>query len=288
MREFNHFEIAIRYNKKDKFKIVENPTYGWAADPFLVDYCGEIYLFAEIFLYKSERNGVIAYRKIKRNGDMTPWTISMDKHWHLSYPNVFVNDNKLFMVPESYQLEEVALYELNKIPNEWVKIRSIVINEELCDSTFFTYKDGQKYMFTFEKGGVSPNGIGWLYKINNGIATERIYLSNSLEGTRCGGKVIVENDKYIRVGQNCANGYGSGLIFYEIDSVWPCYREHEIYRIDASDIKPNVKSDRNYTGIHTYNRLGNMEVIDLKYSSSTQEENEASERVRKVFLNKYE
>lgn len=289
MKTFHHYDIAIRANRNEKFKIIDNPSYGWAADPFLVEFENTIYLFAEIFLYKSERNGVIGYRKINRNGELGEWTISMDKHWHLSYPNVYVENDKLLMVPESYQLEEVAEYELIAFPDKWKKKRTIIPNVEFCDSTFLEYKDGNKYMFTFERGAISPHGIGWLYKIENGMATERQYLSDSLEGTRCGGKLISNAGRYIRVGQNCTREYGGGLIFYEIDAVWPEYSEHEIKRIEIDDIDLDKEQiNRKYTGVHTYNKLQNIEVIDLRYASSTDEENEASERVHRVFLNKYE
>ena len=79
--------------------------------------------------------------------------------------------------------------------------------------------------------------------------------------------------------------YGSGLIFYEIDSLWPDYREHEIRRVSPEDIHPGW-SER-YCGVHTYNRLGDMEVIDLKEATFSAEEYEAQQRVRQVFLDKY-
>lgn len=286
MKIFHHYDIAYRNNKDDVFKVINNPPYGWAADPFLVEYEGAIYLFAEIFLYKSERNGVIGYRKYFGMDDWGPWTITMDKHWHLSYPYVFVDNGNLYLIPESYQLEEVVLYQLVCFPNNWKKVKTIIPNVEYCDSTLLKWKDGAEYIFTFEREAISPKGKGWIYKLMDGVATEGQFISDSLEGTRCGGKVIVEGNRYIRVGQNCSREYGGGLIFYEIDSVWPNYSEHELFRVEPSNIEGNFK--KAYCGVHTYNRLGDLEVIDLRYESSTAEENEASERVHKVFLNKYE
>lgn len=285
MKIFHHYDIAFRTNPNEKFKLVDSPKYGWTADPFLVEYQGEIYLFAEIFLYKSERNGVIGYSKYE-NGKFGDWVVTMDKHWHLSYPNVFTEKGTLYMVPESYQLEEVVLYELEAFPNKWKKVKELVANKEYCDSTFIDYSDGMKYMFTFERDVRTPHGKGLIYKINNWRCEDSLVLSDSLEGTRCGGKIIQEDGKFIRVGQNCTREYGGGLIFYEIDSVWPEYKEHEIKRLEPEDI--DVDSNTNYCGVHTYNKLGDIEVIDLRYESSTKEENEASERVHKVFVDKYE
>ena len=58
VKKYEHWQIAYREDEGE-FKLVSNPDWAWAADPFLVKYKGEIYLFAELFLYKSERNGVI-------------------------------------------------------------------------------------------------------------------------------------------------------------------------------------------------------------------------------------
>ena len=43
----NHWQIAYRRNPKDEFSLVDNPSWGWCADPFLVEYREEVYLFAE-------------------------------------------------------------------------------------------------------------------------------------------------------------------------------------------------------------------------------------------------
>lgn len=285
MRRFSHYDIAYRIKGEEEYKLVKPPEYGWTADPFLVEYDGKVLLFAEIFLFKSERNGVIGYCEYdgKAFGE---WTISMDRHWHLSYPNVFVLSDKLYMIPESYQLGEVVLYELVEFPDKWKKVRSYISDVEYCDTTLLDYKDGNSYMFTFERMEKNPGGKGFIYKIGEEDIFDKHLFSESLLGARCGGKVIVRDNKYIRVGQNSVREYGAGLVFYEIDSVSPEYKEHEIKRLNPEDIK--VNSEKEYTGLHTYNELNGIEVIDLKYFSSTQEEEEASDRTRKVFLNKYD
>ncbi|MBR5337928.1 MAG: hypothetical protein IK152_08080 [Lachnospiraceae bacterium] len=284
MRKFNHWDITYRNDQHSAFKVVSPPSYGWVADPFLVEYNGEIYLFAEIFLYLSERNGVIGYCKYDGNR-FGEWTVTMDRHWHLSYPFVFVQDEQLYMIPESYQLGEVVLYRLIEFPDRWEKVRSLISDVEYCDSTIFGYKDGKEYMLTFERGKKSPEGCGYIFEVEKDMLTNKQFISDSLEGTRCGGRVIRDGDKYIRIGQDCTREYGESLIFYEIDSVSPLYEEHELYRLTTKDIV--VESKKKYIGLHTYNRLGDLEVIDLKYTACSDEEKLASDRVREVFLNKY-
>ncbi|MBR0092036.1 MAG: hypothetical protein IJP92_10090 [Lachnospiraceae bacterium] len=284
MRAFSHWDVAYRIKTDEIFRVVTPPAYGWVADPFLVEFKGEVLLFAEIFLHLSRRNGVIGYCKYTGNG-FGDWKVTMDRHWHLSYPFVFVKNDHLYMIPESYQLNEVNLYRLNAFPNHWEKVKSYILNVEYCDSTVFTYKDGKTYMLTFERGKIPPFGIEYIYDITDtGVANRRI-VSDRLEGARCAGRVFKDGERYIRVGQNSSEKYGGGLIFYEIDAVCPEYVEHEIYRIDPGNI--NTDKNKEYTGIHTYNQLNDMEVIDLKYQESSSEEEYASDRVRKVFVGTY-
>ncbi len=280
---FFHYHIAYKTKDMEQFQIIPAPSYGWTADPFLVEYKGEIYLFAEIFLYKTERNGKIGYCKYE-NGYFSDWVITMDRHWHLSYPNVYVEKGKLYMCPESYQSGEVSVYELVAFPDCWRKIKTYINDVEYCDSTFWHDGD-ESYMFTYERQGNGVNGRGLLCKIVDDVIQDTKVISENPEGSRPGGNILQNDGKFIRVAQNGTPSYGTGLIFYEIDSFWPDYREHEIQRIYVEDICPEWK-DR-YCGVHTYNILNGITVIDLKEQTYSDEEYEAQQRVRKVFLNKY-
>jgi len=279
---FHHYDIAYR-KRGGAFRVVPPPSYGWTADPFLVAYEGAVYLFAEIFLYKTERNGVIGCCRYDGDG-FGPWMVTMDKHWHLSYPNVSVRDGRLYMVPESYQAEEIAEYVLAAWPDRWEKHRVFAMNREFCDTTFFTFC-GQSYLFTFLRQQPSPHGEGWLYRVVDGKAVDGRKISDALYGARCGGKVFERDGKLIRVAQNAENGYGGSLIFFAIDSVAPEYREHVVGEWHVADVLPDGPG--RYTGIHTYNALGNLEVIDLRYETTSPEEVAASRRAHEMFVDKY-
>ena len=118
---------------------------------------------------------------------------------------------------------------------------------------------------------------------------ERIRFFRNLKGytQKYFGQIVGFSEKTadIRIAQYGVGEYGKGLIIYEIDEVEPVYKEHEVKRVMPEDVP--VESDRKFTGIHTYNSLGDIEVIDLKYTSYSLSEYIARKRVRKVFLNKY-
>ncbi len=281
---FNRWEIAYRRAGEEKFRLIPNPPYGWCADPFLVEFHHTIYLFAEIFLYKSERNGVIGYCTYE-NGRFGSWTVTMDKHWHLSYPNVFVYEDNLYMCPESYQKEEVGVYKLIAFPDHWEKVVSLLENRKYVDTTFLK-REGQEYLFTFQPSFNQYGGFLLQYKIKDCKVSDMHVITNDKSIARPAGNFIEENGKLIRVSQNSANGYGEGLVFSEVDSLFPEYQEHRVRNVYPEDILVEGKQ-RKYIGIHTYNRCQDLEVIDLKYICYSFKEWIARKRVRKVFWNKY-
>ena len=284
MRKFEHWQIAYRENKEEKFKLIPNPKWAWAADPFLVEFKDKIYLFAELFLYKSERNGVIGYCEYQ-NGIFGDWIVTMDRHWHLSYPNVWVYNEKLYMCPETYQAEEVAIYELEAFPNKWRKIHVFLQNDRYVDSTFLKY-DNRDYLFTYHLTKSGIIGELLLYEImKDGTLSEGTCISRDIGKARPGGKIIYQNGEAVRVSQNSINGYGNGLVFSKIENIYPNYKESELLQIYPNDIIGDWKKE--FIGIHTYNCYKNLEVIDLKFVTHSLAESIAKRRVGKVFLNKY-
>lgn len=284
MKKFEHWQIAYRKDKKEKFALIPNPKWAWAADPFLVEFRDKVYLFAELFLYKSERNGVIGFCEYQ-NGFWGDWTVTMDRHWHLSYPNVWVYNEKLYMCPETYQTEEVAIYELEAFPDKWRKVHIFLQNGKYVDSTFMRY-EGRNYLYTYRLTKSGIIGELLLYEIfRDGTLSEGVCISSDIGKARPGGKVIYQNGDIVRVSQNSTNGYGNGLVFSRIEKIYPNYEESEILQIYPNDIIGEWK--REFFGVHTYNRYKNLEVVDLKFRTYSLREYIARKRVRKVFTNKY-
>ncbi len=283
-QRYMHWQIAYRTESNAPFRLVDNPPYAWAADPFLVEYKETVYLFAELFLYCSERNGVVGCCRYE-NGRFGKWQISMDEHWHLSYPNVFVRNDELFMCPESWQKNEVGIYRLAEFPDKWVQTDCLFSNARYVDTTFLE-QEGERYIFTFAPDFIGDKGklLLFLEKGDGSVTGPRV-ITSDISLARPGGNIIRQDGKWFRVSQNCQNSYGEGLVFSEIDSLWPEYKEHVVRRIFPKDL--NIETKKEVLGVHTYNRFGSMEVIDLKYYAPSFSEYMAARRTHKVFLNKY-
>ncbi len=277
--------IAYRENRNQPFQKIDNPNWAWAADPFLVEYSGKIFLFAELFLYGSERNGIIGYCEYNGNG-FSEWTITMDKHWHLSYPNVWVENGQLYMCPETGQMEEIAIYVLESFPNKWRKTKVLKMNGHFVDTTFLDTETG-RYMFTYRnKCAVEDEGLmQFVIDSEWNIESDGKMVSNDKSSARPGGNFLKEDNRVIRVAQDCSSRYGAGLVLSKVNSVWPDYSEEEIRRIYPGDISGNW--DYAINGIHTYNSLHDLEVIDLRYDTQSMKETVARKRIRRVFVDKF-
>lgn len=282
---YMHWQIAFRTSTKDPFRLVPNPSYAWAADPFLVQFNGKIYLFAELFLYQSERNGVIGFCEFK-NGVFSEWQVSMDEHWHLSYPNVFVKQGKLYMCPESYQKKEVGVYELQEFPNQWKQVRTLFSNVQYVDTTFLN-EEGEHFIFTFQPTFQGDAGKLLLFKedIDQKILSDPIEITEDVSLSRPGGNFIKRGRRIYRVSQDSTNFYGEGVVFSEVESLWPIYREHVVKRMTPKNTR--ILTKKKVLGIHTYNKCAGIEVIDLRYYHPSVQEYLAAQRTHKVFLNKY-
>lgn len=281
---YMHWQIAYRISRESPFCLIENPPYAWAADPFLTEYEGRIYLFAELFLYRSERNGVIGY-SIYENGRFGEWQVSMDEHWHLSYPNVYTKNGTLYLCPESWQKNEVGIYKLVEFPDKWVQTDCLMRNVRYVDTTFLDQGE-ERYIFTFAPTFQEDDGQLLLIKEkSDGSRTVPVVLTEDRSLARPGGNILEQDGKLFRVSQNCQDSYGQGLVFSQIDALWPKYQEHVVRRITPGEFP--IETKKELLGVHTYNRYKGLEVIDVKYYEPSLTEYLAARRTHKVFLNKY-
>ena len=247
-----------------EFKIIKNTLRYWCADPFLITVDNKDYVFFEMYDRLKQR-GVIGYREIYSENSFSKIKIAFDIGCHLSYPYIFKNDNNIFIIPESYIANEIAVYKAEHFPDKWTKEKVLVDNIIACDTTFIN----KNYAITFQINldNTSSDAVlfnikdnKWNMTINNPVDTNPAH-------SRCAGKVLKYKDMLIRPAQYGVGGYGNGIVFREILSCTDDeYKEQTISKITVSDICYN--SNKKFDGIHTYNFNNKYEVIDLKIQNS--------------------
>ena len=224
------------------------------ADPFLIEYNGEIYVFFEIekWLNKSSNKikGIIGVAKLINNR-LQYIGIALEDKFHLSFPFVFKYKNDIFMLPESSESNKLFLYKCKKFPLEWVKYK-VLLEGHFVDSILF-FKNDKWYLITLE----------------DRIYTN-IYISESLENTFIFFKTLYKNNKSIgrnggivkniRVAQDCSITYGKQLHFLkykgESEEYLSCFSPFCGYKWDSANIHHFHSIEVNDNIYHIYDAKG--------------------------------
>lgn len=252
---------TILTDRKTVFKAVPNGHGFAAADPFLFEKDGKTFLFAELY-DKKEGLGKIGY-SVFDGRSFSEWTVVISEKWHLSYPNIFEYNGDIYIVPEANESNTLYAYRAVEFPGRWEKCEPFVQGRRFTDTTFLS-TDDSRYAFTYEIG---LSGRDSLLRFNideNGnidTGTE-LNVSDNDGSARPGGRFFYDSDgSLIRTSQDCADDYGSGLVFSRVKDCTPeSYDEEVILKIHPGDIRIN----RHFiSGIHTYNATDSIEAVDF-------------------------
>ncbi len=267
-----HWQIAIRQsatpllNEQDEkaalkqFKWLQSPPNHFWADPFLLEYEGSTWLFFEDFDILQEK-GKIACGRIDDNGDLIEVQTVLERDYHLSFPLVFRHQGKIYMVPESAHHQRVDLFYARHFPEDWV-LEKQLLDVSVVDATLYQHA-GRWWMLASPMAvpGHTPMTCLWTAEQLTGewALAPAGTISNDVHYSRNGGSIFTWEDSHYRISQDCSRGYGTALWFNKILQ-WDArtYKEQPCRRIDGHTI-PGL------LGIHSYNRTGNLEVIDGKF-----------------------
>lgn len=156
------------------------------------------------------------------------------------------------MIPETGSASEVSLWKCTGFPGEWTKVHTLLQGETFHDATLLRHGD-RWWLFVCVAGSYhgdhsselrlyhSPDLVGSPF-----VPHPRNPISLSVEGARPAGNFFEHEGKLIRPAQDCRNGYGRGVILFQVDQL----DEREYRESRRSTISPPPKA----AGLHTLNR----------------------------------
>lgn len=241
----------------------------FVADPFLFAWNGNVWMFFEGMRKGRGDRGVakgVVGCMLYDNGAWSYQGIALEEAYHLSYPQVFEDGGVVYMIPESAQAGEVALYEAEDFPLKWRK-KAVLIRGKYVDSSVLR-KEGRWYLTTTPDDSVSRaelwHSVSLVGPWEKHPASDNVPSTLSLR--RNGGAVFAEGDCTYRVAQDCEGGYGRRLFVIPIECVSAntYFEGTPILMSDAlSWAQPGM--------CHTYNRArrGDLlfEVVDRHYNT---------------------
>lgn len=250
----------IFQNKSDPFIIIKNSFRYWAADPFIIEIEDKVFIFAELFDYVLRR-GILGYCTISNN-KASKWKPIITEPYHLSFPCVFIQDNIIYLMPESNAGKVLTLYKSEKFPHDWQKIEILRSDVKFVDTTPMPIP-WQNYAVTHNIDNMDNPKL-LLIDLNN--KKDDTYIShNDPLRSRPAGHFFYYKKKLIRPAQyseDNGEGYGKSLIFYECNFDGSEYSETEFIEIKPKELCYDKKIHLN--GMHTYNSSEHYEVIDIK------------------------
>jgi hypothetical protein len=156
---------------------------------------------------------------------------------HVSFPFIYQEnkqEDRIFMIPETASIREVALYRPVNFPVKWEKVQ-VLLRGNYVDSHLLK-KDNHYYLFTTEKIDRSTSQ-GYSYQLN-------IYISDNLKGeyrphplnpittgrkySRSGGSILEENSQFYRISQDCFDSYGKEINIFKIIKLTPTEYEENL------------------------------------------------------------
>lgn len=241
-------------------KAIQAPQGVCWADPCLVDDSGRRLLFVEE-LAGRKAGGAIACVELD-NGEARRLGLVLKEPVHLSYPQVFQWQDEWYLTVESSQARRVSLYRATAFPLGWQRIEDLVTSWACVDPTLH-YHDGHWYLFAnVAECGNSTWDELFLFVADQLTGPYRPHPANPIVSdvrrARPAGRLFHYGQSLIRPSQDCAGGYGAGLVFNEVLELSPeRYRERVLSRL-APDWAPGLEA------CHTYSAAGGIEVVDAR------------------------
>ncbi len=241
------------------FNVLKSDKRFWYADPFLFEKDGKTFLFIEMFDNRTEI-GVIGYSELV-NGKFTKPKVILKETFHISYPYIFEKDGEIYMMPESHNDKCIQLYKAVNFPDKWEKSHTLIDDINTADTVL---ENGMLITSVICPENDMSIDLCVYDKDLKPCSYNPVYSHSYTK--RGAGKCFNHNGKRIRPAQSCENQqYGCKLYFNEIEQ---CdsqgYSEKAFTEITPQSI--TTSSSKKITGIHTYARTNEIEIVDIKSS----------------------
>jgi hypothetical protein len=272
--EQDHWNVGIIAQPIEEFvdpravrkpvKWLPTPAPGeFVADPFGWLRDGQLTIFCEHLDYGGDAVGTIAAIQPFGAGPRVPVTIGPVPRVHLSYPAVFEHEGRMLCIPETQGAREVALYELQRFPDQWVKVATLLADSMIVDATLFRHGDHWWLAGASDPGGAHLGADLHLWYAADIVGPWTAHAANPVKtdvgSARPAGFPFVSGGVLYRPAQDSSQTYGSRVVINRVVTLTPTtFREEPAAFVapDAGGPYPD--------GLHTLSAVGGMTLVDGK------------------------
>jgi hypothetical protein len=272
--EHDHWNIGIVEQPIEDFvnaqrerkpvRWLPSPAPGeFVADPFGVVREGRLTVFCEHLNYGGDAIGTIVAIQPFATAPAIPVAIGPVPRVHLSYPSVFEHDGHLLCIPETQGAREVALYGLEKFPDRWVKLTTLIADATVVDATLFSHGDLWWLAAASDPGGAQLGADlhlwyatditgPWIPHPGNPVKTD-------VSSARPAGTPFYSEGVLYRPAQDSSATYGARVVINRVVALTTTtFREEPAAFVDPDPNGPYPD------GLHTLSAVGNMTLVDGK------------------------
>lgn len=183
------------------------------ADPFLYKHNGLLYLFYET---KTDfAPGIIEAKSLDSSGVWRDHGAVIREKFHVSYPQVFSHQGRVFMVPEAAESGCVWLYEGIGSPLNWRRKRALIDNA-LKDPSVFIDERG-----VFILGSTTEDGLSLYFgdDFESEFKCIQVGITRDARHCRNAGRLFEVDGKLYRPFQDCSRMYGESVGLALVESM---------------------------------------------------------------------
>jgi beta-xylosidase len=216
------------------------PSIICKADPFLIESNGNLFMF-----YEQVYRGGIGEIFMTYTSDLKKWfkpVRVLKEDFHLSYPNIFLEEGKYYMIPETGQTNSIRLYTTEEFPKKWKLLKTIIEGAKFVDTNILKHNN-LFYLFTTEVITINKQQE-YILKLfyskeldGNWVEHPKSPISNALNNARCGGQIFELDGDLYRPAQNCEKSYGQNLSIFQIITLTHTDYEEKSYHNDIFNSK---------------------------------------------------
>ena len=230
------------------------------ADPFGIKAENNgIYVFYEKFPFGSNKGlieTVFFDVSLKKWGK--PKTV-IKENYHLSYPYIIKDKGEIYIIPESYQKNEVGIYKCNNFPDSWTYLKPLIGNLKGIDSTPFEF-NGKWWMFSSIKDKNPKQNLNLFF--SDGLKEKWTPhplnpVKTNITSARCAGTIFTFKNILYRPSMDYSEKIEGKITLNKIIKL----SETEFEEVFVKQITPPTESEFR-DKIHTLSELGEITLID--------------------------
>lgn len=192
------------------------------ADPFILDvHNGKVELLVEDFRVDDEY-AKIAHAKFDRDFSSEGYEVVLDTGSHLSYPHIYRENGKTYVLPEAGKSGRLSLYEYDA-SNRRLSFIKDLLQVPLLDANILK-KDDRYWILGVIRS--SPPADSFELMAYHADRLEGPYaahianpLQKGLDAVRGAGNFFEVDDVLYRPAQNCSESYGKSITISRVDEL---------------------------------------------------------------------